>query len=85
MEFTVYGENYAKILAINSAKLFHLHCYRQVASIFTFFFRLLRQSPNIELPLLNRKEKLTYDKCATQITKLNLARHKKSSSAGTLH
>ena len=37
MEFPVSGEKYEKILATNFPPLFHLHCYRQVASIFTFF------------------------------------------------
>ena len=33
---SVYGKNYAKILATNFSQLLHLHWYRQVASIFTF-------------------------------------------------
>ena len=37
------------------------------------------------MPSLNRYEKVTCENCGTQITKLNLARHKKSCSAGTLH
>ena len=36
------------------------------------------------MPSLNRYEKITCENCGTQTTKLNLARHKKS-SAGTLH
>ena len=36
------------------------------------------------MPFLNRYEKVTYDNCGTPTTKLNLARHKKSCSAGTL-
>ena len=37
------------------------------------------------MPSLNRYEKVTCEKCGTQTTKLNLARHKKSCSAGTLY
>ena len=37
------------------------------------------------MPLLNRNEKVTCAKCGTQITKLNLARHEKSCSVGTLY
>ena len=36
------------------------------------------------MPSLTRNEKVTCDNCGTQTTKLNLARHKKSWSAGTL-
>ena len=37
------------------------------------------------MPSLNRNEKVTCENCGTQTTKLNLARHKKSRSAGTLY
>ena len=37
------------------------------------------------MPSLNRYEKFTCENCGTQTTKLNLARHKKRCSAGTLH
>ena len=37
------------------------------------------------MPLLNRNEKVTCENCGLQITKLNLARHKKRCSAGTLY
>ena len=36
------------------------------------------------MPWLNRNEKVTCDNCATQITNLSFARHKKSCFAGTL-
>ena len=49
------------------------------------FFRLLCQTPNIEMPSLNRNEKRESEYCGTQTTKLNLARHKKSCSAGTFY
>ena len=39
-EFSVYGKCYAKILAKKFSPLFHLHCHRQVASIFTFILDL---------------------------------------------
>ena len=37
-------------------------------------FRLLCQTPFIEMPSLNRNEKVTFENCGTQTTKLNLAR-----------
>ena len=37
------------------------------------------------MPFLNRNEKVTCEKCGVQITKYNLARHKKRCSAGTLY
>ena len=37
------------------------------------------------MPSLNRNEKITCDNCGTQTTKLNLARHKKTCSVGTLY
>ena len=37
------------------------------------------------MPSFNRNEKVTFDNCATQTTKLNLARHKKRCSVGTLY
>ena len=49
------------------------------------YFRLTCQTPNIEMPSLNRNEKLTCENCGTQTTKLNLARHKKRCSVGTLY
>ena len=37
------------------------------------------------MPSLNRNEKVTCENCVVQITKYNLARHKKRCSAGTLY
>ena len=37
------------------------------------------------MPSLNRNEKVTCENCGTQTTKLNLARHKKRCSVGTLY
>ena len=37
------------------------------------------------MPSLNRNEKIICENCGVQITKLNLARHKKNCSAGTLY
>ena len=37
------------------------------------------------MPSLNRYGKVTCENCGTQTTKLTLARHKKSCSAGALH
>ena len=60
--------------ALLPSSRFNLHVY----------FRLLCQNPNIEMPSLNRNEKVTCENCGTQTTKLNLARHKKRCSVGTL-
>ena len=37
------------------------------------------------MPSFNRYEKVTCEKCGTQTTNLNLARHKKRCSVGTLY
>ena len=78
-------EKYAEILAkifspyksfaLLPSSRFDLHVY----------FRLLCQTPIIEMFSVNRNEKVTCDNCATQIAKLNLARHKRSCSAGSLY
>ena len=49
------------------------------------FFRILCQTPFIEMLSLNRNEKVNCDKCGTQTANLNLARHKKRCSVGTLY
>ena len=49
------------------------------------FFRLVCQTPNIEMLSLNQNEQVTCENCGTQTTKLNLARHKKSCSVGSLY
>ena len=49
------------------------------------YFRLICQTPNIEMLSLNRNEKVTCETCGTQTTKPNLARHKKRCSVGTLY
>ena len=56
------------------------------SSCFNFYvpFRLFCQTTSIGMPSLNRYEKVTCENCGTQTTKLNLARHKMSCSAGTL-
>ena len=36
MEFSVYKKKYTRLLATDFSPFFHLHCYRQVASVFTF-------------------------------------------------
>ena len=48
-------------------------------------FQIILLITNIEIPSLNRNEKVTCENCGTQITKPNLARHKKSCSGGTLY
>ena len=61
--------------ALLPSSRFNLHVY----------FRLLCQTPIIEMPPLNRNEKVTCESFGTQTTKPNLARHKKRCSVGTLH
>ena len=85
MEFSVYGNKYARTLATTSSKLSHLHCYRQVTPIFTFISDYSVKSTNIEMPSLMRKEKVTCEICGTQTTGNNFVWHKKSCSAGTLY
>ena len=68
-----------KLFAISSFALlpsnrFNLHVY----------FRLICQISIIEMPSLNRNEKVTCENFCTQATKPNLARRKKKSSVGTL-
>ena len=60
--------------ALLPSSRFNLHVY----------FRLFCQTPIIEMPLLNRNEKITCENFGTQTTKLNLARHKKICAVGTL-
>ena len=85
MEISVEGKKIAKntccnLFAFISCALlptsrFNLHVY----------FRLLCQTPIIEIPSLNRNEEVTCEIYGTQTTKLNLARHKKRCSVGTLY
>ena len=51
---------------------------------FHISFSLFCQAPNIEMLSLNCNEKVTGETCGIQTAKLNLARHKKRCSAGTL-
>ena len=46
-------------------------------------FKLFCRTPIIKMPSLNRNEKVTGEKCVTQITKFDLARQKKSCSVGS--
>ena len=61
--------------ALLPSSRFNLHVY----------FRLLCQTLIIEMPSLNRNEKVTCENCGFQTTKLNLARPKKRCSVGTLY
>ena len=61
--------------ALLPSRCFNLHVY----------FRLFCQTSIFEMPSLNRNEKVTCENCGTQTTKLNLARHKKRCSVGTLY
>ena len=49
------------------------------------FFRLFCQTTIIEMPSLFRNKKGTCENCGTQTKKLNLARHKKRCSVGTVY
>ena len=62
-------------IALLPSSRFKLHVY----------LRLFCQTTIIEMPSLKRYEKVACENCGTQNTKLNLARHKKSCSAGTLY
>ena len=68
-----------KFFAIISFALLKSSCFN-----FYVHFSLFCQTTNIGMHSLNRYEKVTSENCDTQTTKLNLARHKKSCSAGTL-
>ena len=61
--------------ALLPSSRFNLHVY----------FRLLGQTPFIEMLSLNRNEKVTCENCCTRTTKPILARHKKRCSVGTLY
>ena len=61
--------------ALLQSSCFNVHVY----------FRLFCATTIIEMPSLNRNEKVTFENCGTQTTKINLARHKKRCSVGTLH
>ena len=64
----------------------HFICIARVKSLqSSCLFQTLFQTPIIEMFSLNRNQKVTCENCGTQTTKLNLARHKKSCSAGTLY
>ena len=83
-------------LSVNGIKYYKTNCYKFFAIIsfalihsswfnLHVYFRLICQTPNFEMPSLNRNEKVTYENCGTQITKPNLAVHKKRFSVGTLY
>ena len=57
----------------------------KVLQFLTFILDHLFLTNSTQMPSLNRYEKIKCKNCGTQTTKPNLARHKKSCSAGTLH
>ena len=69
-----------KFFAIISCALLPSSCFN-----LHVYFRLLCQTPIIETPSLNRNEEVTCEIYGTQTKKLNLARHKKRCSVGTLY
>ena len=83
MDFSVFGNEYAKLLATNFSPLFHLHCYRQVASFFTFISD--NSVKSLIMKSLIQKEKITCENCGTQTTRNNIVRQKKRCPLGTLY
>ena len=81
-KFLVLEEYNIKILATKFSPLLLLHCYSQVAKIVTLIFRLFCLLQKC-LPSIATKS--ICENCGVQITKPNLARHKKNCSAGTLY
>ena len=82
-EFSVNGKYNIKILAT----IFHFFfvCIATVKSCESSrLFQILCETPFIEILSLNRNEKGLSENWGTQTTKLNLARHKKRCSVGTL-
>ena len=65
------------------------HYFNSIATVKSLqSSRLLQttlQTPINEMPSLNRNDKVTFENCGTQTTKLYLARHKKRCSVGTLY
>ena len=67
-------------MANNLFALLQSNCFN-----FYVHFRLFCLTSFTRMPCLNRHEKVTCENCGTKTTKLNLARHKKSCSTGTLY
>ena len=84
MEFFVNGKNILKISPTIFLSISFLHCYSQVCSVSYIHFGSFCVTNFTQMPSLNRYEKVTCESCGNQTTTLNLARHKKSSSAGIL-
>ena len=72
--------NCYKFFAIISFALLQSSCFN-----FYVHFGSMSLTPFPQMPSSNRYEKVTCENCGTQSTKLILARHKKSCSAGTLY
>ena len=85
LEFSVNGKNILNILGTYFRH--YIICIATVKLLqpSRFFFEILCQTTIIGFPYFNRYEKVTCDNCANQTTKLILARHMNSCSAGTLH
>ena len=86
MEFFAKGKNDLKNI---SYKFFIIISFALLqSSYFNFlqsFQTIVFSTKFTQTPSLNRYEKFTCENCGTQTTKLNLAHHKKSCSAGTLY
>ena len=79
-------------VSVNGKKKFlqnfghHFFCIAtvKVLQFLTFISDHFAEQFFFQIPSLNRYEKVQCENCGTQTTKLKLARHKKSCSAGTL-
>ena len=77
--------NYINVKSTQLSSFLLLHRYSQVTSFSYVHFRPFCWTNLNQMPFLNRYEKVTCENFDTQTTKLNLARHKKRCSAGTLY
>ena len=87
MEVPVNGKKIQKTLLTIFSSLILLHCLLQ-SSYYNFLrsFQIFLFLTNLtQMPSLDRYEKVTCEKCGTQTTKQNLARHKGRCSVGTLY
>ena len=87
MELSLNGEYNIKILAAIFFAIISFALLQSSSFKFYVHFGLICQTPKNEMPksFLNRSEKVTCEKCGSQTTKLNLARHKKRCSVGTMY
>ena len=85
MEISVDGKKFAKILATNFSPFFHLHCYRQVASIFTFISDYFVKLLLLKCLSSTETRKLHVRIVVPNQQNLILPCHKKICSVGTMY